>query len=149
MKITKLLRTLMPASLIVFTGCASVVSKSTWPVTFKSNPPGAEVVITDKTGNEVNRGMTPTTIQLKSSSGFFSAATYKAEFKLKDYQTRNRGLHGEVNGWYFGNALFGGIGIIGAVFVDPVTGAMWKLQPLCTMDLEKAEIPSGKPSSDN
>jgi hypothetical protein len=32
-----------------------------------------------------------------------------------------------VDGWYFGNLLFGGL--IGLLIVDPATGAMYKLEP--------------------
>jgi hypothetical protein len=32
-----------------------------------------------------------------------------------------------VNGWYFGNIIFGGL--IGLLAVDPATGAMYTLKP--------------------
>jgi hypothetical protein len=140
-KTTKLLQIAAMAVLFVMTGCASIVSKSNWPVSFKSNPPGAEVVVTDNMGNEVDRGTTPVIFTLKSSDGFFSGATYYAEFKLNDYQVSKKGIHADVNGWYFGNIFFGGF--IGLV-VDPLTGAMWKLQPICSVELNKAESLSVK-----
>jgi hypothetical protein len=140
-KTAKLLQIAMMTVLFVLTGCASIVSKSNWPVNFKSNPPGAEVVITDNMGNEVDRGTTPVIFTLKSSDGFFSGATYYAEFKLSDYQVSKKGIHADVNGWYFGNILFGGF--IGLV-VDPLTGAMWKLQPICSVNLNKVESPNVK-----
>lgn len=31
----------------------------------------------------------------------------------------------KLNGWYFGNIIFGGA--IGMLVVDPATGAMWKI----------------------
>jgi len=36
-------------------------------------------------------------------------------------------VQGEVNGWYFGNVIFGGL--IGLLAVDPATGAMYTLKP--------------------
>jgi hypothetical protein len=36
-------------------------------------------------------------------------------------------LTAKINGWYFGNLLFGGI-IVGMLIVDPATGAMWTLK---------------------
>jgi hypothetical protein len=36
-------------------------------------------------------------------------------------------VEGQVNGWYFGNIIFGGL--IGLLAVDPATGAMYTLQP--------------------
>jgi len=135
-KATKLLQMAAMAALFIMTGCASIVSKSNWPVSFKSDPPGAEVVVTDNMGNEVDRGTTPVIFTLKSSDGFFSGATYYAEFKLNDYQVSKKGIHADVNGWYFGNIFFGGfIGLL----VDPMTGAMWKLQPICSVNLSKVD----------
>ena len=139
LKTTKLLHIGMSVALIVLTGCASIVSKSNWPVNFKSNPPGAEVVITDNMGNEVERGRTPTTITLKSSDGFFSGATYYAEFKLKDYEIAKKGIHADLNGWYFGNIFLPGGLLLGMVIIDPATGAMYRLAPLCTVNLNKVE----------
>lgn len=34
-------------------------------------------------------------------------------------------LSANLNGWYFGNILFGGP--LGILIVDPASGAMWKL----------------------
>jgi hypothetical protein len=42
-------------------------------------------------------------------------------------------LTSTIDGWYWGNLLIGGI--IGMVFVDPLTGAMWKLDPFIYMQL--------------
>jgi hypothetical protein len=38
------------------------------------------------------------------------------------FQSRERKVDGTVNGWYFGNVVFGGL--IGMIAVDPATGAM-------------------------
>ena len=32
-----------------------------------------------------------------------------------------------INGWYFGNFILGGV--IGLLIVDPITGAMWTINP--------------------
>jgi len=137
MKITKLLYIGMLASVLALTGCASIVSKSNWPVTFKSNPPGAEIVISDENGNEIHRGITPATITLPADSGFFSKAKYSIDVKQAGYQEGKGVLTAKINGWYFGNILFGGL--LGFVIVDPATGAMWKLPPMDTISLVKLE----------
>src|SRR5436305_14092712 len=36
-------------------------------------------------------------------------------------------VHATINGWYFGNLAFGGV--IGMLVVDPLTGAMYTLEP--------------------
>jgi len=117
-------------------GCASIVSHSNWPITFNSNPSGAEIVITDRNGNQIHRGTTPTTLTLKSSSGFFSPARYDVEVKLAGYNVANASVSAEINGWYFGNLFFGGL--IGMLVVDPATGAMWRLPQQYTVNLVKA-----------
>jgi len=50
-----------------------------------------------------------------------------------------------LNGWYIGNLLFGGL--IGLLIVDPLTGAMWTLDPKdINLILEKktAGLPSDR-----
>jgi len=69
-KIAKLL--LVTALILSFTGCASIVSKSKWPLTVNTNPSGVKVEITDQKGATVYEGLAPTTVYLKSGSGFFS-----------------------------------------------------------------------------
>ncbi len=137
MKITRFLHLGMLASVFVFTGCASIVSKSNWPVTFKSDPSGAKIVISDENGNEIHRGVTPATVTLPADSGFFSKAKYYIDIKEAGYQDSKGVLTAKINGWYFGNIIFGGL--IGFVIVDPATGAMWKLPPLKTVSLAKIE----------
>jgi hypothetical protein len=134
MKLAKLLKFGMLVSTLCLTGCASVVSTSNWPVNFRSNPSGAEVVVTDEWGNEVDHGITPATITLHSSSGFFSGATYYADFRQGDLN-RKKSIHASINGWYFGNVLFGPAGLIlGMVIIDPATGHMFKMPRQCSVD---------------
>lgn len=122
-------------SLLFATGCSSIVSKSNWPVTFNSNPSGAEITITDKKGKEVHRGTTPTTLTLSSKSGYFKSAKYDVKIKMAGYATGKGTVSAKVNGWYFGNFVFGGL--IGFLIVDPATGAMWRLPEDYAMDLTK------------
>ncbi|MCX8089927.1 MAG: hypothetical protein N3I86_03190 [Verrucomicrobiae bacterium] len=117
-------------------GCASIVSKSEWPITFASNPSGAEIVITDKDGREIHRGTTPTTLTLRASAGYFSPARYDVEVKLAGYNTGRGSVSANLNGWYVGNLLFGGL--IGFLVVDPLTGAMFRLPEQYTINLTKS-----------
>lgn len=112
-------------AIAILPGCASIVSKSNWPVTFHSNPTGADISITNKKGVEVYSGKTPATMKLKSGAGFFSKESYTVVFKLDGYDTRKITLDCKLNGWYIGNLVFGGL--IGFLIVDPATGAMFKL----------------------
>jgi len=107
------------------TACASIVSKSSYPVTISSNPPGASFTLKKANGMAMSTGTTPATISLNSSTGYFQPAKYIVEFTRKGV-TQSIPINAGINGWYFGNLLFGGI-IIGMLIVDPATGAMWKL----------------------
>ena len=135
-KITQQIATVGMAVTLLTTGCASIVSKSAWPVTVTSNPSGAELSITDVDSNhEVFHGTTPTTITLDSSPSFFEKAKYDVEVKLAGYNVGKGRITAKINGWYFGNIVFGGI--IGLVIVDPATGAMYKLPPQYCVNMSK------------
>ena len=53
------------------TGCASIVSKSDKLVTITSNPTGANFVVKKANGLSMTSGITPATITLGSSDGYF------------------------------------------------------------------------------
>lgn len=125
MRTQNLLKAVTFTSLITLTGCASIVSKSNWPVSIKSDPPGAEVTISDDNGKEVHRGVTPMTVKLKSSGGFLIPEDYLIDMKLAGYKDDRGVIKAGVNPWYCGNIIFGSV--IGLLIVDPATGAMWKL----------------------
>ena len=108
------------------TGCASIVSKSSWPITINSSPSEAKISIKDKKGIEIYTGNTPATLKLKSGAGFFSKARYQVTFEKVGYDKKVVPVEFKLNGWYFGNIIFGGP--IGLLIVDPATGAMFKLE---------------------
>jgi len=112
-------------SCLGMTACASIVSKSSYPVTISSNPPGASFTLKKANGMAMSTGTTPATVTLNSSNGYFQPAKYVVEFTRKGV-TQTVPINASINGWYFGNLLFGGI-IIGMLIVDPATGAMWRL----------------------
>lgn len=114
------------SSSILFTSCASIVSKSSYPISINSAPSEAQIVIKDKKGIEIFSGQTPATLKLKSGSGFFGKARYQVTFNKSGYQTKTVPVEFKLNGWYFGNLLFGGI--LGMLIIDPATGAMYKIE---------------------
>lgn len=123
----KLLKaTLLISLVIAFTSCASIVSKSSWPLTVQTTPAGAKVEITDKSGIKVFEGETPMTTLLKSGAGFFASQSYMVKLTLNGYETRSIPVTCTLNGWYLGNIVFGGL--IGILIVDPATGAMYRLE---------------------
>lgn len=114
---------LLPVVLL-FSSCASIVSKSQYPVSLTSSPSGCNVVV-KKDGAIVHQGTTPTMVSLSAKSGFFQAAKYEVQYSKKGLPTQTVQLSSQVDGWYFGNLLFGGL--VGLLIVDPATGAMWSL----------------------
>ena len=121
MKLTALVLTVP----ILFSSCATIFGKSSYPVSINTNPSGADISITDKKSTEVFKGKTPATVVLKSSAGFFSKAEYQVKLSLPGFDEKVIPVIYRLNGWYFGNLLIGGL--IGMLIVDPATGAMWKL----------------------
>ena len=110
----------------LLSSCASIVSKSNWPVHVASDPSGATVTITNRAGREVFKGTTPTMVSLRSGAGFFKKESYIVKFSVNGYVSQEVPLQCKVNGWYWGNLVFGGL--IGFLILDPATGAMYKLE---------------------
>jgi hypothetical protein len=108
-----------------FSSCASIVSKSKWPLAVNTDPNGAKVEVTDKNGIVVYNGNTPAVLSLKSGAGYFAKQSYKIKLTMDGYGDRIIPVECSLNGWYWGNLLIGGI--IGMLIVDPATGAMYKL----------------------
>ncbi len=77
------------------------------------------------------------TVTLETSNGFFTKAKYNVEASKTGYETSKTEIAAGVNGWYFGNILFGGV--IGMLIVDPATGAMWKLEDVYSINLPSAK----------
>lgn len=105
--------------------CASIVSKSKWPLSINSNPSGASITITNRMGMEVYKGGTPANVMLASGSTYFKKERYKIHFQMAGYGDHDAFVECHVNGWYWGNLIFGGA--IGLLIVDPATGAMYAL----------------------
>jgi hypothetical protein len=119
---------LLPFSLfavLTCASCASIVSKSYYNVKLNSSPAAANVQVFDRKGREVFNGTTPTEVELKSGAGYFKKAEYTVKYTKEGYLTKEITISADINGWYFGNIVFGGL--IGFLIVDPATGAMYKL----------------------
>ena len=105
--------------------CASIVSKNVYPISISSTPSEAKITVIDKRGVEVYKGETPATVKLKAGSGYFSQAEYQVRFEKPGYNTKVLPVIFKLDGWYWGNILTGGL--IGMLVIDPLTGAMLKL----------------------
>ncbi len=124
------IKTLLLASLVfvfLFSSCATIFSKSTYPVTINTNPPGAKIIIKDRDGKEVFLGTTPATVNLDADAGYFRKGKYQVTFMKNGYETKVIPINAKLDGWYFGNILLGGV--IGMLIIDPASGAMYKIDP--------------------
>lgn len=120
---------------LLISGCASIVSKSTYPVSVSSKPEGATITITNRHGQEIHSGRTPATVSLKAGCGYFKGEEYTILFSKAGYKPFKTTITSDLDGWYvFGNIFFGGL--IGWLIVDPATGAMWKLDDASAILLE-------------
>lgn len=129
------MRLFVCAIAVLCSGCASIVSTSSWPVTITSVPSGANVTIKDCAGAEVHKAITPTTVTLPARGGYFRSRSYVVLFEREDRESRTLNLTARMNHWYWGNILFGGL--IGLLLVDPATGAMWRIQDKLVCDWDR------------
>jgi len=111
--------------LLMLPSCATIISRSRYVVPVRSEPSGVSFTIHDRNGRLVQQGTTPAMVELKASNGYFKRAIYRVDLSLSGHVPASAILRAQVNGWYWGNILFGGF--IGFLLVDPLTGAMYRL----------------------
>lgn len=120
---------------LLFTGCATIISGSTHPVTIDSNPSQAPFTVTNEAGVKIHSGITPATVALKSGAGYFDGETYLVNYSKEGFLDSQSVIDSSINGWYFGNIFFGGL--IGFLMADPLTGAMYDLPKNVSSSLVK------------
>jgi uncharacterized protein YceK len=128
----------------LMSGCASIVSQSNWPVAIKSMPETTAFTITNQNGEKIHSGTTPATVNLASGAGFFDGEKYTIHYTKDGFQEKTAILDTSLNGWYFGNLVFGGL--LGILIIDPATGAMFKLPESFSAELT-AQVSSMGPTS--
>lgn len=109
----------------LLSSCATIVSKSTYPVAIKTVPADASFIIVNGKGKEVYSGKTPTVVYLKAGESFFRPGRYTILFEREGYEGDVFPVHARLDSWYFGNIIFGGL--VGMLIVDPASGAMYKI----------------------
>jgi hypothetical protein len=107
-------------AIMLSTGCASIVHPGPDAMTFSSQPPNATVTIDGKV-----IGQTPVTVKVERRSE-------SVTFNLAGYEETKVPIGRELNGWVFGNIIFGGI--IGLA-VDFATNNINEGVPSMSVDL--------------
>ena len=113
---------------VISSGCASIFCGADKTINISSIPKGANFSIRNRKGNIIEQGITPTNVSLKRGSGWFKAGDYTLSMSKAGFTTTNQKIEQGLEGWYFGNIIFGGL--IGMVIVDPLTGGMYTLDDI-------------------
>jgi len=119
--------------IFLLSGCASVVGWNAYDVVIRSSPAATDFVIRNNAGVAVAEGATPAIVTLETSSGFFKPAVYTISAYGEDAVPAQHILRASINPAYYGNflssvfGLFGLFGLSGALLIDPMTGAIYKL----------------------
>lgn len=132
-----LLKVALLATTLGLTGCATIVSKSTYPVSIQSVPEGANFTITNREGKIVSQGITPQVVKLKSGSSYFKPEKYLITFDKKGFTKETIEIQATLDGWYWGNFAIGGP--LGLLVIDPITGAMYRLPENVVATLNKGK----------
>lgn len=114
--------------ILLLHSCATIIKSPRQDIYIVSQPDKAKVVIYDSNNFIVWNGETPSKINLNKGNGYFKGATYKLEISKPGFQTMTLQLKPSTTGWYIGGNFLAG-GLIGWLVVDPITGAMWILNP--------------------
>jgi hypothetical protein len=111
-------------SSILLSSCASIVSKSSTNVNIQGTP-GADVIVKDRKNNTVFQGVIPCTVNLKNAAGYFQKGIYTFDVS-KGTEKQTQTITASMNPWYAGNLCFGHF--LGFFLIDPLTGAMYKIE---------------------
>ena len=118
---------ILAVTVLLSSGCATIVKGSSQGVTVKTDPPGANCELS-KNGKSVGIvNPTPGTVQLGKG-----ASALDVICKKSGYLDANAKLPSSFQAWTLGNAILGGV--VGIV-VDAGSGAMHEYQPEISMRL--------------
>ena len=123
----------------VLSSCATVMRENNQSIPIKANVEDVQIKITDKKGNVVFEGTTPTTINLKTSAGgYFDPQKYKITASKDGFKTQSSVIDWHVSGWYYaGNLVIGGL--IGYLIIDPLTGDMYYLDEEVNLNMQPSK----------
>lgn len=124
---------LLGVTVILSTGCASVVSGTDQKLTFNSEPEEATVTVSGRV-----LGKTPLTVPVDRGSN------QSITFEKEGYKTYTAQLSTTTNPWFFGNIVLGGL--VGST-TDGVSGAIHEFSPDQYFITLKPDTPTGLSTS--
>jgi hypothetical protein len=114
-------------AILIFNSCATIISGGgKKDVLINSAPPNANYRVIDEKGMVIYEGITPKVVSLSGGEAYFKMKRYEVRFTKKGYYPAAATINSTFNPWYIGNLCFGGL--IGMLLVDPLTGAMYKIE---------------------
>ena len=117
-------------------GCATLLSDSSYPVTIDNKGGPTYFNVYDRKNQVVQSGVTPQQVTLKSKAFPFWPAHYKVAFASQEW-VQEQDLKADFDWWTTGNIVLGGApGLV----VDGASGAMWKLQPSVTGQVAPGQV---------
>jgi len=126
----------MGSAMVMLTGCASIISGRHQSITFTSTPDDATVTVDGKP-----LGKTPLSYQMERKSKDQAVTLQKDGYKPVTFQ-----LKSTVNGWFFGNLIFGGLF---GMSTDSSTGALYAYsQDMYNFSLTPMDSSNLPPSSE-
>ena len=131
--------------LCALSSCATIVSGPTQDIVINSNPPGANVEVTNKHGMKEAQGTTPLSVELERKG----PRPYKVLLRKDGYEDSTALISKSSwgNNWVFGNLIFGGL--IG-ILVDVVSGSSETLIPAkVNVQMEKKQSTKTKHSTNS
>lgn len=119
--------------------CSTIMRDNNQNVSVYSNVEKVNFKIKNKSGRTVMEGVTPYTVNLKTScdGGYFSPEKYTIEANKEGYTPIKQEIDWHVSKWYsLGNLGFGFL--LGYLVIDPISGDMYYLDE--KVDLEMTPI---------
>lgn len=120
--------------------CATVMRDNHQAVPIKANVEKVDIKITNKAGEIVFEGQTPTTLTLNTAakSGYFNPEKYTITASKDGFQTQTNIIDWHVSSWYWaGNLAIGGL--IGYLIIDPITGDMYYLDEEVNLNMSPVQ----------
>ncbi|HEX9879666.1 MAG TPA: hypothetical protein VGB25_05690, partial [Candidatus Binatia bacterium] len=93
----------------LLSGCATIVSRSEYPITITSRPEGVDITILNRVGKTVFTGKTPATVTLKAGARNFVREDYIVTFRRSGHPPYSARIQSGLDGWYvLGNLVSAG-----------------------------------------